>query len=201
GSDYNPDNFRRGLINHTRLYDCATLAITSVGSPTTDTFCCGHALMEGGRLLIAGGTESYPAAIGYHHDHWPGVPDAWIFDANSGTWSHVAAMDGGRWYPTLVTLADGRVLAMSGHPSRGNIGRHINNTPEIFVPDENRWILRNALGYEGRQNNPRTGDPGFQVQYPRLHVLPNGDVFCVTPLYENEPSSVRYNPDTQVHSF
>src|SRR5262245_36313931 len=42
GSDYNPDNHARVLINHTRLYDCEQLDITPVDSPTTDVFCCGH---------------------------------------------------------------------------------------------------------------------------------------------------------------
>jgi hypothetical protein len=55
GSDYNSDNFKAGCINHTRLYNCATQAISIVKSPTTDTFCCGHALIDGGLLVVAGG--------------------------------------------------------------------------------------------------------------------------------------------------
>jgi hypothetical protein len=28
---------------------------------------------------------------------------------------------GGRWYPTLITLADGETLAISGHPSKDDL--------------------------------------------------------------------------------
>ena len=53
--------------------------------------------------------------------------NAWLFDDKSSTWTPLADMHGGRWYPTVVTLADGRVLAMAGHPSEGDNFRHINN--------------------------------------------------------------------------
>jgi len=41
----------------------------------------------------------------------------------------------GRWYPTLVTLGDGRVLAVSGLDVDGNL----NTTVEVYSPDANSW--------------------------------------------------------------
>ena len=201
GSDYNPYNHDHGLINHSRLFDCATLNIIATDSPTTDVFCCGHSLIAGGRLLVAGGTAAYALGTGpgIHHDHWPGIADAWLYDDRVSRWIKLASMHGGRWYPTLITLSDGRVLASSGHPSASDT-RHINNTPEIYDASPNRWTLLNALGDQGREFIPNR-DPGFQVQYPRMHVLPSGEIFIVTPLYEHEPSSLRYNPDLQQHVF
>jgi hypothetical protein len=201
GSEYNPDQHNATQIDHTRLYDCSSGAVIRVLSPTTDLFCCGHALLADGRPVVAGGTENYPIKHGYHHNHWPGSRDAWMFDFASNTWQSIAAMNeallhdqidggpgGGRWYPTLITLNDGNVLAMSGHPSHTD-RRHTNNSPEIYLAGENRWQRKRALGVEEFPGVPAV----VPVQYPRLHLLPSGDVFCVTPLDETN-RSLRYNP-------
>jgi hypothetical protein len=107
---------------------------------------------------------------------------------------------GGRWYPTLVTLADSRVLAMSGHPSKSD-PRHCNNTPEVYSHARDRWNLLQEL-LPG--DFARLVDSLNLVQYPRLHVLPNGDVFCVTPLHSLDTriqSSLRYNIATQTYNL
>ena len=83
-------------------------------------------------------------------------------------------MHGGRWYPTLVTLADGRVLAMSGHPEKTAIV-HNNAEMETFAPSA--WT---SLG-----DSPDVADfdsPDPRYLYPRLFVGPTGDVFSATPL-------------------
>ncbi|HEV7242033.1 MAG TPA: galactose oxidase-like domain-containing protein, partial [Thermoanaerobaculia bacterium] len=205
GSEYNHQQHNRGQIGHTRLYEWATGSIRHVPSPPTDLFCCGHALLSNGRLLVAGGTEDYPLASGHHQQHWPGTRDAWIYDFPSRHWVRIARMNeapnprdwieggrgGGRWYPTLVTLSDGNVLAMSGHPSHTD-RRHSNNTPEIYTVPSDQWSVQAPLGAESFG--------GVPVQYPRLHVLPGGDVFCVTPL-DVENRSLRYNPTTQQKTY
>ena len=79
----------------------------------------------------------------------------------------------GRWYPTLVTLPDGDVLVASGvtklvkpvypdHPL--NSGRNVVQT-ETFDVGCGRWSENGPLG-------ERT-----LPTYPRMHLLPNGDVF------------------------
>jgi hypothetical protein len=79
---------------------------------------------------------------------------------------------GGRWYPTLVTLPDGRVLAMSGHPEDPDT-RHHTITIEAFSPTpapRGDW-----------------SDEGDQLlvldSYPRLHIIPGGaqgKLLCTT---------------------
>ncbi|MEU5536881.1 galactose oxidase-like domain-containing protein [Streptomyces sp. NPDC020362] len=96
-----------------------------------------------------------------------------------------APMGGGRWYPTLVTLADGGVLALTGHPLIGQYGdryydydeRHNNTKPEIHHQQSNSWQgVDKQLGVSGAHD--------YAVYYPRLHVLPHtGEVFVVQPLY------------------
>jgi hypothetical protein len=87
-----------------------------------DLFCCGHTFLSDGRLLLAGGTLQY--------DPFFGLKDAVLFDPVSRGWTRVPSMAGGRWYPTLTTLGDGRVLAVSGLNTAGAYNR----VPEIYAP-------------------------------------------------------------------
>lgn len=161
------------------------------------------------QLLVAGGTEQFmfpehPAngEPHYHHGHFPGLRDAAVFSspeiANPGgggwTWHHVesmhlgtvrqggdAGLTGGRWYPTLVTLANGRVMAFSGHPGSGD-AEHNNDLPEEFTrtPDPNGgWRLLPALG------DPTAQQYYFEHRlplYPRMHILPYGGIVCTNPV-------------------
>ncbi len=188
-------------IDSTRVYDCATGTVSAVPSPEVpmgaiapDLFCCGQAFLGDGRLLVASGTESWtrghvgePDPGGHHAmGHFTGLRYTWIFDPNAAAgenpWRRVADMlpqrgrsvGGGRWYPTLVTLASGECMALSGHPSTTHTGEHNNRMIETFDP------LPTPLG----QWNDRGDLPtGLDVNlYPRLHLMPNGEVFCVTQI-------------------
>ena len=201
------EQFRNlNAINHTRLFDCRTFQIDDPGSPTTDVFCSGHALMGDGHLLVAGGTYELSDAPGEHSQtshlhHSPGIRDTWIFipDMNTGMGNWVKAADmnqnpephqpnpltsGGRWYPTLITLSDGKILAMCGHPGVGDC-RHNNHTPEIFDPrplPTGRWMLCSGVGDSQAPTNPLSGE-SEKYFYPRVYLLPTGDLFSITPLH------------------
>jgi hypothetical protein len=167
-------------LDHSRLFNCATLQVEPAPSPTTDVFCAGHAMLADGRLLVAGGTESFPMEMETIHEGFTGLRDAWIFRPGPKSWVHAASLcaepgkttGGGRWYPTLVTLPDGRVMAAGGIPMQID-SRMVNNSPEVFRPNpspQGRWEL---IG---------TDDPKNQLaDYPRLHVLPDGRIFSATP--------------------
>jgi hypothetical protein len=181
GDEHDAGQNDRRQIDHTRLFDCASLTVSVVGSPASDLFCSGHAFLMDGRLLVAGGTEDFPTDQGPHAPHFPGLRDASIFNPGSLRWSPVASMNpepgrttgGGRWYPTLLTLASGTLLALSGHPQKDD-SRHSNDSPEAFSPSPRptgTWRLLSG------------SDPAHDVAYyPRLHVLPGGDVLCATPV-------------------
>jgi Divergent InlB B-repeat domain len=79
---------------------------TSCTDPTNcKLFCSGHTFLADGRLLVAGG-HNETLGNGY------GLKQASIFDGSS--WSSTGSMAFGRWYPTLVELGDGQVVAISG---------------------------------------------------------------------------------------
>lgn len=176
--------------------------------PWTNIFCGGHAWLPDGRLLVAGGMlpelaegeeeECEPEQEGEepHEQHahggmrGGGDRGCWIFDFRHSSWSPTADLSldpdgnpnsGGRWYPTLVTLHDGRILAVGGHPDRREQypspcpgERHNNNTPERYSAATGTWTLFTAQAAE-------TEDPGVVTDsYPRLHLLPGGDVFFAT---------------------
>jgi hypothetical protein len=73
-------------------------------------FCAGHTFDANGRLLVAGGTGP----------NTRGLRVVTVFDPLSPGWSGITSMAQGRYYPTTTTLADGQILAISGHdtPSR-----------------------------------------------------------------------------------
>jgi hypothetical protein len=167
-------------IDNTRLWDPAAGNVQTVPSPANhDLFCCGHALLPDGRLLAAGGTEVWagvPVGGDPHghalFGHFRGRAAATTFDpgfgAGSNPWSSVKRKNfqrgtgqGGGRYPTLVTLPDGRVLAMSGHPEDSDT-RHNNVTIEAFSPTP---APQGTWSDEGDQ-------PLVLDSYPRLHVVP-----------------------------
>jgi hypothetical protein len=182
----------------TRLWDPTTGSVSYVSSPPYDLFCAGHAFLGDGQLVVAGGTEAYPPQAGpIHgpHGHLPGLRNTTLFrDTTAGPASWIPAAEmhrepnratggyknnnsGGRWYPTLLTLADGRVLAMAGHPASEDL-RHSNFMVELFDSFGNQW---NDVGDEPQSViNAVTNRPDQKPEiYPRLHLLPDGSVFCV----------------------
>ncbi|MFN8109345.1 MAG: hypothetical protein U0Y82_05810 [Thermoleophilia bacterium] len=67
---------------------------------------------------------------------YAGSRAAYLVDPDTGVFTRVADMHTPRWYPSLVTLSDGRVMAASGLDQFGRI------TPghaEIYDPATNRW--------------------------------------------------------------
>ena len=160
------------LKSETPLYDPMTGAITfpdppKVGTQYENLYCSGHSFLSDGKLLVVGG--------GGENGDTP-VPDqAWLFDPDTETWDYTrdkgnpdpatnrTRMVKGRWYPTVVTLGDRRVLIASGWPWATD------SKMEIYSEATGRFSLVNT------QNPP--GDKDFGQLYPGLHHLPDGRVF------------------------
>ena len=134
-------------------------------------WCAGQALLPDGRVLVAGGNLSYPwgdgdprAGRGFKGASW-----IFIFDPATETWERLERPDGtpwdmvhGRWYPTLTTLSDGRVLIVGGWDESGN-QRDVREV-EVFTP-------RATPG--GRDRLATAGElPAWVNIYPHMFLLP-----------------------------
>jgi hypothetical protein len=109
-------------------------------------FCSGHAFLADGRLLVAGG----------HITDGDGLNQAALYDFRTNSWSALPIMNKGRWYPTVLALADGTALVSSG--SENNVP---NEVTQIW--DCTNWRCLPVV----KQGMPL---------YPRLHVAPDGRV-------------------------
>jgi hypothetical protein len=206
GDEHDPGRHHLHMFDHSRLFDCQTLAISSPAASATikDLFCCGHALLADGRVLVAGGTEEWTidhVGGGDPHGHagarhFRGNAEAYVFDPAAQEWVQVQRMiyepghtsGGGRWYPTLSTLGSGHVVALSGHPNDADT-RHFNNSIEAFDPHPSPNGAWDALG----TLPPNPGGYPDLTYYPRVHLLPDGSLFFASPLYGQ---SVKWNPST-----
>jgi galactose oxidase-like protein/glyoxal oxidase-like protein len=132
-----------------------------------DVFCNGMAALADGRFLIAGGSEQY--------DPFHGEPRATIYDPATEKFNEVESMAHGRWYATVTALGDGSLMAFSGLNEFGGT----NNAVELY---------QIATGW-----SPEYVAPWIPPLYPRMHLLPDGDVFYAG----STPNSHLFNPATQ----
>ncbi|MFH9724248.1 galactose oxidase-like domain-containing protein [Streptomyces sp. NPDC017254] len=65
-----------------------------------------------------------------------GIKGAYEFDPRAEKYIPVAPMKDARWYPTLVTLDDGKVLAVSG---LNDVGDVVPGDNEIYDPATKKW--------------------------------------------------------------
>ncbi|MEU0539603.1 galactose oxidase-like domain-containing protein [Nocardia sp. NPDC005978] len=110
----------------TRVWHYPNPGLSAPDTPI-DLFCVGQAFLPDGRLLAAGGTE--------HYDPFYGLPDALIFDPATLSWNAVPDMAFGRWYPSLATLPDGNIVAVSGLGA----DNFLSVVPELFDAATETW--------------------------------------------------------------
>lgn len=110
------------------LWNPETNELTSQTFHPDDLFCAHHSFLADGRLLVIGG------AI-YEAPHGRGIKATYTFDPVAEGWIKVKDMNYARWYPTAVSLPDGKVLALSGHDEHHNIVSQV----EIYDPDRDIW--------------------------------------------------------------
>lgn len=218
GDEHNPANEEPKTDTgwrKTRVYDIATRDLVSepIPSPDSDVFCAGHAFLPDGRLLIAGGTsewgedaEDHPDDDDdLHHVHglaFGGHRLCWVYNPTDNEWADVADLlpepgkstGGGRWYPTLLTLGSGEVIAFFGHP-RFDDDRHRNTIAETYDATHDTWSqlpqMADPTQYPG-------GDIRY-LMYPRVFQLPDGTLFFATGMPvvdETTYHSTKYDPAT-----
>ncbi|MFC7819474.1 MULTISPECIES: kelch motif-containing protein [unclassified Streptomyces] len=89
-----------------------------------------------------------------------GIRDAFEFDPVAEKYIKVDPMHEARWYPTLTTLSDGRILSVSG---LDDIGQIVPGKSEVYDPETKKW------DYTGKVRQFPT--------YPALFLMQNGKIF------------------------
>ena len=116
-----------------------------------DMFCNGMVVLPDGRPFVMGGTIQY--------DPFHGELRTSTYDPATNTFTDQQSMAHGRWYPTGTVLGDGRLMIFSGLNETGGT-----NTSVEFYSASSGWSAAFAA-------------PWTPPLYPRMHVLPNGNVF------------------------
>ena len=173
GPPYGPANNSGAL-----LWDPVAGSITQF-SLSWDMFCNGMVLLQDGRVLIDSGTIQY--------DPFHGQPKVAVFDPATNLFTDIQNMAHGRWYPTVLTLGDGRIMAFSGLNETGGT----NTAVEFYTV---------GTGWSQQYTAPWTPD-----LYPRMHLLPNGQVFysgaqTTSKLFDPSTTTWNTNVATTIYS-
>jgi PKD repeat protein len=116
-----------------------------------DMFCNGMVVLHDGRVFVNGGNLQYDPFFGERRSA--------VFDPQTHTFTAVQDMAHGRWYPTVTTLGDGRVMTFSGLLETGAT----NSTVEIYTVGSG-WSAEFPAGWT-------------PPLYPRMHLSTDGRVF------------------------
>ncbi|MBT2904602.1 kelch motif-containing protein [Streptomyces cellulosae] len=100
-----------------------------------------------------------------------GIRDAYEFDPVAEKYIKVDPMKEARWYPTLTTLSDGKILSVSG---LDDIGQLVPGKNEVYDPKTRTWEY--------------TGEERQFPTYPALFLMQNGKIFY-------SGSNAGYGPD------
>ncbi|WP_016908526.1 kelch motif-containing protein [Streptomyces xiaopingdaonensis] len=98
--------------------------------------------------------------LSFDKKDFQGIRDAYEFDPVAERYIKVDPMHEARWYPTQLTLQDGKVLSVSG---LDDIGQVVPGKNEIYDPDTKKWSFL-----------PRKR---FFPTYPGLHLVGENKVF------------------------
>ncbi len=157
------------------LFDPSTGSVTSLPAGSLDFFCAGQSQLAHGKILIDGGLNG-PLGHGAL-----GIPNSILFDPATSSWEHNSPMGFARYYPTNVQLGDGSSLVLSGDDASGNLTRPV----EQFNPANNTWsTLPSSANLPGHWDN-----------YPRVFLLPSGQIFMAGQTNETwllDPSSAAW---------
>lgn len=130
-------------------------------------FCAGHAYLPNGMVAVFGGN--------FGGNNGAGARFSLIFDPWHEKWLQQQDMAVGRWYPTVVTGADGREIIMSGQTELGW------GTPTPLIERFPTNVSDVPYGKDYTEGNPVeqwTGTTApFRMDYPQLFSLNDGKIY------------------------
>jgi hypothetical protein len=172
--------------NHSRVYlwNPADGSLVENNPPDMDgngpanIWCAGQTFTADGELLIFGGNLEFPNQAGT--TTWKGLDRVYTFNPFTETWREQPKMAHGRWYPSGIRLADGRVPIISGLDESGAVPSVIDKDIELFTPPA-------TIGGEGtikkigESSYTDNAKPPVNDLYPRMFAMPDGKVAIAGP--------------------
>jgi len=153
----------------------------SVQNLLWDIFCNGMASLADGRFLVIGGSAELAPPYGDAR--------ATVFDQATEKFTQVESMAHGRWYGSVIELSDGGLMAFSGITEE-DYGGAPGPLDDTGRGPHNKDV---EIYHVGTGWSPEYEAPWTPPLYPRMHLLPNGNVF-----YSGETvNSNIFNPFTQ----
>ena len=138
-----------------------------------DFFCGGETVLADGQVLCTGGTARYPDDVA--RTTFAGRADSLLFDPATEQWAVTRSMAHGRWYPSLITLGDGRGLASAGFDEHSHGDR--NKSLESFFHHSDYWqTLAMPPGFGGLP------------LYAHVYLLADGSVFYAGGHQDDAPA-------------
>jgi hypothetical protein len=135
-----------------------------------DLFCSYAVTLPDGRVASFGGMDWYndPRLIDeYGVGEVGGTRNTAVFDPSGATWQQTTPMKYGRFYPSGVSLGDGRVMAIGG------MRRVFKNTQLSQV---RRSETMDPASLMWRENYTGPASENSLPMYPRVRLMPNGKV-------------------------
>jgi Domain of unknown function (DUF1929) len=164
------------VVNNTSLLDPNTGMSERIASPpamqnkeTNDLFCSGHLQLPDGNILFVGGTGRY-----YPGGAFTGSRQLNLYNWQTGRWSRVGQLKEGRWYPSLIPLANGKIVIFSG--LKFESPNQINPSLEIYDPKTQKLHYIDLTSIKDSPFNTKisTNDTYDSIDlYPR--VFPTAD--------------------------
>ena len=159
GSGNDVDSFENGSFKAS-VWDPVSGIFNTLDVPS-DMFCAGHVTLPDGRVLIQGGTKSYPSSAA--GADYGGLKDSWIFDPDTNIFIRTNDANEGHWYPTLTELGNGDIWMAGG--LKEDVTGAVNT--EHFDSATGQWLPTGQV--------PQSWS--FWGLYPHMFLMQDGRLF------------------------
>jgi hypothetical protein len=143
------------------------------GAAGYNLFCNGAAFLPDGRLLFCGGHHDEDGAPGADH---VGVDHTCAFDATDESFTRLAPMNAGRWYPSVTVLSNGSALVLGG-----SIAENVPNLlPQVYLAGSDSYTSLDGVMADAGLSATNAAAQGAAL-YPWLVPLPGERVLKAGP--------------------